>query len=541
MQGNPALSRRDVIHLSGVAALAGLAAHLGGAMAQPRWNAGQLAHVIPTANHDRFLIKTSFKSAFERPPVLRIGNRRVEGTKTDTVGRFWMFDVSGLTPATQYELQIETGGRQVVCDAWPLKTFPAPGSRTDRLRILAYTCAGGYDGPPHAGHTFWLDMAARRKLLDYALSFGPDVVIANGDHIYWDQETTLNKPKPMADHLAQYWWGKFGKLDRSLPFLGTTNEDVLKAIADYQIAGLYDVRLRSIPSFFLTDDHDEFENDEFTDNLATMPTSEFGLDGEYATQLMYFPEFLPDANRPDYLWGSRKMGRAPGTNQFFGTLRYGDLFEAAFYDCRRFADYKGIHARLVPQWTEDWIIRRTLAQDTAQFMHIPSLPFAYTSGKLGDWYPDLLGPQGHVVLYRPKPGWQNGWLAQHQRLIGALGKQTQRTPVIVEGDFHSSAAGKMTRVGDLSLTSNPVHVVLSGTLGTGDYAFPSQVRAVESTPSELVTMDEALKITEKNGFSIIDVTPDKMTFRLFMWRPPEPVAAIDNLQPALVYEAKRPA
>jgi hypothetical protein len=45
------------------------------------------------------------------------------------------------------------------------------------------------------------------------------------------------------------------------------------------------------------------------------------------------------------------------------------------------------------------------------------------------------------------------WLAQHQRSIGALGKQTQRSPVIVERDFHSSAAGKMTRVGDVSLTT----------------------------------------------------------------------------------------
>jgi hypothetical protein len=48
------------------------------------------------------------------------------------------------------------------------------------------------------------------------------------------------------------------------------------------------------------------------------------------------------------------------------------------------------------------------------------------------------------------------WLAQYQRLIGALGKQTQRSPVIVERDFHSSAAGKTTRVEDVSLTNNPV-------------------------------------------------------------------------------------
>jgi hypothetical protein len=383
-------------------------------------------------------------------------------------------------------------------------------------------------------------MAVRRKLLDRGLSFEPDVVIANGDHIYWDQETILHKPKAMSDHIAKYWWGKFGDLDRSLPFLGTKNEAVLKAIADYPIAKLYDVKLRSIPSFFLTDDHDEFENDEFTADLATMPASEFGLDGEDATQFMYYPEFLPDAGRPDYLWGTKKMGRAPGTNQFFGTLRYGNLLEAVFYDCRRYADYKEVHARVVPRWTEDWLIKRTLAEDTAHFLHVPSLPLAYTSGKLGDWYPDLLGEEGHVVLYVPKLGWQPGRLAQHQRLVEALAKQQNRSAVILEGDFHASAAVTMTRVADPNLANHPVHVVLGGTLGSGDYAFPSSFSAVASSPSELVTMDQALPPTEKNGFSIIDVTPDKITFRLFLWRPPEPVAAIDTLQPALVYEVKRP-
>jgi len=32
---------------------------------------------------------------------------------------------------------------------------------------------------------------------------------------------------------------------------------------------------------------------------------------------------------------------------------------------------------------------------------------------------------------------------------------------------------------------------------------------------------------------------DKMTFQLFMWRPPEPEDGIDNLQSAVVYEAYR--
>jgi hypothetical protein len=48
-------------------------------------------------------------------------------------------------------------------------------------------------------------------------------------------------------------------------------------------------------------------------------------------------------------------------------------------------------------------------------------------------------------------------------------------------------------------------------------------------------MDEVLKVTEKNGFSVIDVTPDKITFSGFMWRRPQPVEDID-MKPALVYE-----
>jgi hypothetical protein len=36
-------------------------------------------------------------------------------------------------------------------------------------------------------------------------------------------------------------------------------------------------------------------------------------------------------------------------------------------------------------------------------MHAPSLPFAYSSGKLGDWYPDVLDAKlGKLVLYESK-------------------------------------------------------------------------------------------------------------------------------------------
>jgi hypothetical protein len=214
--------------------------------------------------------------------------------------------------------------------------------------------------------------------------------------------------------------------------------------------------------------------------------------------------------------------------------------EAVLYDCRRYLDYKGEHAKVVPEWVEQWLVARTRAEDTTHFLHVPSLPFAYSSGKLGDWYPDLLDEEtGRLVLYEQKPGWQRGWFAQHQRLIEVIAAQRTRAPVIVQGDFHASAVGRIHRSGELRL-GNPVHVVLAGTLGSGDLAFPSSFRKVESKPSQLEGMDEVLKPLEKNGFTIIDVTPGKMTFTLFGWRPPEPIDAIDTMDPVLVYEVSKP-
>ncbi len=89
--------------------------------------------------------------------------------------------------------------------------------------------------------------------------------------------------------------------------------------------------------------------------------------------------------------------------------------------------------------------------------------------------------------------------------IEALAAQTKRAPLIVQGDFHATAAGTIVRSGELAL-ARPVDVVMSAALGTGDMAFPSAVRSVESKPSQLVGMDEALKPTEKNGFTGIRST-----------------------------------
>ena len=502
------------------------------------WNGGDMAHLIPTANDSQFLIKASFTRARSTAPQLIVNDKKVTGQQTDRLGRFWQFHATGLEPATSYELKIVEGSGSPVTDRWPLRTFPAPGSVPDSLRILAFTCAGGSDGPALNGKSIFLDMAARKALLNKGLASNPDLVIANGDHIYWDIETSMNKP--FADFIKEYYWlPAGGALDLSRPMLDPRNVSIFHHVCDHQIASLYGVSLRSVPSFFLSDDHDMFENDEYDNKLATMPPDSYGVRGAQETQLLYYPEFLPDRNRPNWLEGANLKGRMPGTNMINGSIRYGDLLEVSLYDCRRHANYKGNQARLLTQSVENWLLDRTLGEDTLHYFHAPSLPFAYSSGKLGDWYPDVLdSASGKLVTDREKAGWQQGWYSQHQKLLEALGAQKKRNPLIVQGDFHASAAGRILASGDVKL-DNPVHVVMSGTLGTGDLPFPSSYRSVESGPSAKIAMEQTLSPVEKNGFSVIDVTPDDITISMYNWRPPQPVTDIETMAPALVYKVPR--
>jgi len=152
---------------------------------KPNWNTGSVAHIIPTASHDKFLIKKSFHQAVPEAQLKLGKSRFINRVKTDQDGRFWYFDVPGLQADTSYDLQLAEGGKAKtsLCDNWPQKTFSSPDAKSQMLRILIYTCAGGYDAPPFKGKTAWLDMNARKQLFPKAISFNPDIVIANGNHI----------------------------------------------------------------------------------------------------------------------------------------------------------------------------------------------------------------------------------------------------------------------------------------------------------------------------------------------------------------------
>ncbi|HTO63635.1 MAG TPA: hypothetical protein VMM15_20530 [Bradyrhizobium sp.] len=503
------------------------------------WNAGDLAHVIPTASHERLLIKTSFLAPVQTTPQLMVGDHATPGLRSDTGGRFWQFDVAGLAPGTTYSLQIRDAAGRVLCDPWPMRTLPAPDAPATRLRILAFTCGGGYDLLKLGDKTLFLDMAARRRLLAKALSFQPDIIISNGDMIYWDIMTALNKGKALGD-LARAAWAKVGMLDFDSPMFGTENEAILQRIADYQIASLYGTSLRSIPSFFLTDDHDLFENDEGTPQFVTLPPTHGRVDAERAVQHMYYPEFLPDANRPAALEGSSAADRRPGLSEGFGTLRFGKLIEAVFYDTKRYVSLDGDRAGMVPPSVEAWLLKRTAAEDTTHFIHAPSTPFGWSAGKFGEWYPDIARKDGTLItgIHTPKPYWPTGWWLQHQRLVSAIAAQQRRVPVVLQGDLHVVGYGIMHRSGTLDLGANPIHMALTGPLGTGDVGFPSAYRGTKAQPSSLLDVEQSLAPLEKNGFTIVDISSDRIVLRLFAWRPPESVESIDLLEPSS-YEISR--
>jgi hypothetical protein len=508
------------------------------AAAEAGWNAGQLAHVIPAANHERFLIKTSFVEPLQASPQLTVDGRAAPGVRSDSRGRFWQFDVGALAPATGYRLQILDAAGRALCDPWPLQTFPAPDAPATALRILAFTCGGGYDGVALGDKSLFLDMGARRRLLARALSFRPDVVIANGDMIYWDIATALNKGEALAK-AARAAWAKVGTLDFDVPMFGADNETVLQRIGDDQIARLYGTSLRSTPSFFLTDDHDLFENDEGTAALVTLPPAPRRVAAERAMQRMYYPEFLPDPSRPPGLAGSSAPDRGAGISEGFGTLRYGRLLEAVLYDTKRYASRDGDDAGMVPRSTEAWLLERTAREDTAHFIHVPSTPFGWSAGKLGEWYPDMAQKDGTLGTDAAKPYWPSGWWLQHQRLVAALSAQKRRVPLVLQGDLHAVGYGIMRRSGPLDLGAHPIHMALTGPLGTGDIGFPSAYRGTQAQPPSLLTVEELLRPIEKNGFTIVDVAETGINLRAFAWRPPEPVEAVDSLEPAFTYDLPR--
>ena len=493
-------------------------------------------HIIPTVNHERILVKASFQKPQRGSPRLMVDRKQVEGLRTDSTGYFWSFDVGGLRPDTQHGLRLVNDRGRPLSTPWKLKTFPEPGARPEHLRVLVYTCAGGNDRiVDEAGQPYVLSLARRRGLLQRGLSFEPDAVIANGDHVYWDLRSLPSSTRQGANPQAERDVGRF---NRSMPIFGYPNEGVLLRAAGPQIAALYGTMLRGTPSFFVTDDHDYFDNDDADDKMLTFPPDPFMLTLARATRRLYYPEFLPDPYRPLGLPGSSALDTPPGTAENYGTLRYGDLAEFLMYDCRRFQTLAGPSAVFVAEEAEKWMKARMAAPEVGHVVNVPSLPPGWTAGKWGEWYPDFL-VDGRLTTQKPKPYWQTGWEAQHDRILAAVSQMAGRIPLMITGDLHAIGEAQILRTRSNDLRANPVISVLAGPIGTGKLQWPTGRRGTPPRIAEHLEAVERQHPLEENGFTVLDITRDGIVANQFKWNVEQPDAVISTLQPFRTSEMRR--
>ena len=491
------------------------------------WDAGSVLHLLPTVDHRRILLKASFRSP-PGEPVLRIGPARIPGRALDVAAEFYAFAAEGLEADTGYELRLERADGSPLCDPWPLRTFPPPQSTPKRFRLLAYTCAGGFDAFVHPLHgRIFQPTGIRQRILARGLALAPDAVVANGDHVYWD----LRGRSAIGLGRSPQAWFAAGRFDRTSRVRGTEQEATLKAAFGPQIAGLYGTSFRSHPVFFLQDDHDYTENDEANEELRTFPADGFMRHVARATQALYYPELTTPR----------------GFAESYGTLRYGRLFEGLLYDCRHgltnAADPATGHERsaFLSREIEAWLLARTARGDTLHCAHMPSTPILWTAGKWGEWYPDVTGDDGRLSSEAGKPFWPQGWLEQHDRLLAAASDRRDRVPLFVSGDLHATGAGRILRSGELALEENPVVSVLSGTPGTNGPGWPSRFRGQRPQPSGVLEAEEWVEPLEENGFTLLDFEPDRIRIAQYRWTPELGIDAIARLEPFWVRELARPA
>ncbi len=545
------LRRRDLLRLGALAPMAGMLG-CGDASPEPEafddgWRRGDLAHLLPTASHDAFRIKCSFHRPLAEAPWLHVGEARFQGTRQDRAGRFWAFSATGLQPDHTHRLELRAAGGRSLCEAWPLRTLPHPTASPGRMRLASFTCAGGVDFPVLPGDIHPFKPASyRRRALANVLAASPAFVIANGDHVYWDFRAWTSEESGLGTRcFGELLEWRYGAFDRSQSPRYARNEAVLTAVGDDQISGVYGVAFRSTPIFFVTDDHDYFENDDATPDRVTFPPEPFHRALRDALQRLYLPEFIAGPSLPEDLPGvfTAPVGRSEGLrlSTHFGEVRFGRLAAVLLYDCGGFLTL-GKTAGLVPSEVEAWLRARTADEDTLHLVHAPSHPVGWTAGKWREWYPDWLVSTGSFVAPVGKGDdgtkylWQQGWWQQHQRLLAALGAQRRRRALMVSGDLHALGMCEIRRSGELDLAANPVVSVLSGPIGTGDFGWPTRARGVApDTPAGLDVVPR-LGLEERNGYTLVDLEGHRCEVRLERF--PEGLVRGEAMAPARTHRSR---
>jgi hypothetical protein len=81
-----------------------------------------------------------------------------------------------------------------------------------------------------------------------------------------------------------------------------------------------------------------------------------------------------------------------------------------------------------------------------------------------------------VTTAKPKPYWQPGWRAQHDRLLQAASAMRGRIPLFISGDLHAIGETGSGATGGMDSQAKSVTSVSLGPLGTAGYGWPSFFR-----------------------------------------------------------------
>jgi len=123
---------------------------------------------------------------------------------------------------------------------------------------------------------------------------------------------------------------------------------------------------------------------------------------------------------------------------------------------------------------------------------------------------------GKGSIAKPKPYWQPGWLAQHDRLMEALHQMSGRVPLSISGDIHATALGRMKRTGKLDMSKNPVVTIVPGTVGSMTN-YPSGNRGIGIQHPIHLDMQDAWTPVEENGFMVADFHRDRIETAFYIW------------------------
>ncbi len=503
----PALNRRTLLAMGAASFAAACTEDI-----VPSEKGPMLSLALPSVGRDYLGLKIWTAMPQVTPPRLTIDGHSVRAQSLESSGRVWAFLQQGLSPATSHKLSLAGGDGRALHDPWSLQTLPDKPSTPSRYRILVFSCAGGDEAMLSgvSSHAF-LPLAARRALLDRALTFKPDLVVANGDHFYWDQATLLEHRNLFAASAVKLFYEQTAMLDDTQAFDAAVNTRAVMTIIERQIAAVYENRLIGTPVMFIADDHDYFENDMAGPWGATFPPKPLLRNLQSLTKRLSYP-VLP-----------------PNQNPILQSMSCGDLLDIHAYDCRRNMS-RAAGGGFLDAETERQLLDQTRASSAHHLIHMPSTPVGWGAGKWAEWYPDR--GSGNGSYGDDKDYWNPGWFEQHQRILGSIAESGAGEAMIVSGDLHASAAGRLTRSAAIDLSARPITTLLAGPLGTGDVGFPSAARGQRPWVPKALELVETIPLEERNGFTIIDFTPGSAHIQMFRWRPPEPLSAIAELQPS---------